>query len=162
MSSFRHKAEGRGQRGFKSQLARRRDETRVNTNMKIFESYGPHLRWATNGGLTPDANFWKRNQRTSTFELQYKTRKKIQGLFLLSFYSWHISLCRANVGDSVFIRCFFLSMITLKVLWWINFCVSGLWQNFVFINFSTAWLQQGPITTLDVAIQTLTRLHVVV
>ena len=43
----------------------------------------PFWEWAQKRGLTPDVNLWRWNQQTSMLELQPKTRKKIQGLWLL-------------------------------------------------------------------------------
>ena len=50
----------------------------------------------------------RQNQWTSILERQQKTRKKIQGLSLLSYSSWHVSSCSANAVDLAFILSSFL------------------------------------------------------
>ena len=46
----------------------------------------PHFGVSSKKGLAPDAQLWKRNQKTGTLELLQKTRKKIKGLCVLSFF----------------------------------------------------------------------------
>ena len=48
-------------------------------------------------GLTPDVNLWRRNQRTSTLDLEQKIRRNMQCLCLFSLFPYDVvSLCPAN------------------------------------------------------------------
>ena len=55
--------------------------TKIHRRMKVMR---PNLGWAPKIALTQDTQLCRRNQWTSTLELQLKTRKEIQRLFLLS------------------------------------------------------------------------------
>ena len=83
-------------------------------------------------GLTLDATMGRKNLRISMLELQEKTRKKIQGLCLLSLLKTY---------------CFSLTQLLYSLSFSWRLCLS---------TFTMTGSQQGPTTTIDVAIQPLT------
>ena len=86
-----------------------KDSRRLDTAMWRWPRVvAPILRWVSKRCLTLDVLLWRRNQRTSTLELQQKTRKKILCLCLLSFFPHYMLFLWAQFGRLSF-RTLFLS-----------------------------------------------------
>ena len=111
----------------------------------------PILGWDLNRGSTLGIQLWRRNQQTSTLDLQQKTRQNVHGLRLhchththtlsLCLYiyiyisSWCVvSIYSTDAADSVFILWFFLPATALKVSSRSNFCVNDLRKSFLCLS----------------------------
>ena len=132
-SSLRQNVEVKGRLEFESLYAYRRKElktVRLKLDTAMTDCATQILRWASKNGPTPYVQLWRCNQRTSTLELQQKTRKNANSVSALSLsFSLSISLSLSfslfiylSLSLSLLVSFLSLSLSLSFSTWHVSFC----------------------------------------